>query len=135
MDRNWHHRLEEKDVENQLSILLHALRASRRRQVIQLLDDGKADTTVSTRWVARRIAASENGIPREQVSGQIYKNVYNALSQSHLPTLAEAEVIVYDPQRQMLEKGPSFRVCALLLNLNTPAVEAFYGQYSDFDEL
>jgi len=108
MDRSWHHILEEKDVENQLSILLHALRASRRRKVIHLLDDGKADTTVSTRWVARRIAASENGIPPDQVSGQIYKNVYNALSQSHLPTLAEAEVIVYDPQRQMLGKRSIF---------------------------
>ncbi|QLH84967.1 hypothetical protein HZS54_10165 [Halosimplex pelagicum] len=94
--------------------------------MIQILEHVKNGNTVSTRWLARQIAAIENGIAVEHASGEPYKNVYNALSQSHLPTLTNAEVIVYDPQRQTVEKGSFFDLAALLLNLSKPAIEAFY---------
>ena len=98
--------------------------------MIHLLDEEKVDTTVSTRFLARQIAARENGMAPEHMSGEPYKNVYNALSHSHLPTLTKAGIIVYDPQRQNVQKGPTFHLAVLLLNLNTPTVEAFYRQYS-----
>lgn len=131
MDKNRTRVPGENNTEKQLSTLLHALRASRRRKVIHLLDDEKTDTTVSTRSLARRIAGRENGIPPEHMSGEPYKNVYNALSHSHLPTLTKAGIIVYDPQRQHVEKGPSFHIAVLLLNLNTPTVETFYRQFRE----
>lgn len=126
MDNNRGPEFDEEDVEEQLSILLHALRASRRRQIIHILEEVEDTKTVSTRWLARRIAAIENGIQIEHASGEPYKNAYNALSQSHLPTLMNAEVIVYDPKRQTIEKGPMFDLTALLLNLSQPAIETFY---------
>jgi hypothetical protein len=129
MDKNRTHAPGQNDTEEQLSTILHALRASRRRKVIHFLDDEKTDTTISTRSLARKIAGRENGIPPEHMSGEPYKNVYNALSHTHLPTLTKAGIIVYDPQRQHVEKGPSFHLAALLLKLNTPTVETFYRQF------
>jgi hypothetical protein len=115
-------------VEEQLSILLHSLRASRRRHVIALLDAHRVDEPLPTRWLTRQVVGRENGIDPDQVSGERYKNVYNALSQSHLPTLSEADVIVYDPQRQTVQRGELFRLTILLLNLNRPTVETFYDR-------
>lgn len=116
------------DIEEELSILLHALRASRRRCVIQCLEDLEESETVSTRLLAKQIAARENGIAVEYVSGEPYKNVYNALSQTHLPTLNGADIIVYDPKRQTVQRGPMFALAALVLNLSQPAIETFYRQ-------
>jgi hypothetical protein len=117
---------ENPEMEEKLSVLLHSLRASRRRHVIALLDEQKAEESVSTRWLARQIAGRENGTSPDRVSSEQYKNMYNALSQSHLPTLTDADVIVYDPQRQMVQRGQSFSLAILLLNLNRPTVRAFY---------
>jgi len=128
MDSAEYPELEEEYLEELLSTLLHALRASRRRHVVQILEHTEEDNSVSTRWLAQQIAAIENGIAVEHASGEPYKNVYNALSQSHLPTLTRAEVIVYDPQRQTVVKGPLFDLAALLLNLSQPAIETFYRQ-------
>jgi hypothetical protein len=128
MDSAEYPELEEKYLEELLSTLLHALRASRRRHVVRILEQIEDDKSASTRWLAQQIAAIENGIAVEHASGEPYKNVYNALSQSHLPTLTRAEVIVYDPQRQTVEKGPLFDLAALLLNLSQPAIETFYRQ-------
>lgn len=116
------------DIEEELSILLHALRASRRRCVIQCLEDLEESETVSTRLLSKQIAARENGIAVEYVSGEPYKNVYNALSQTHLPTLNGADIIVYDPKRQTVQRGPMFALAALVLNLSQPAIETFYRQ-------
>jgi hypothetical protein len=116
------------DIEEGLSILLHALRASRRRCVIQCLEDLEESETVSTRLLAKQIAARENGIAVEYVSGEPYKNVYNALSQTHLPTLNGADIIVYDRKRQTVQRGPMFALAALVLNLSQPAIETFYRQ-------
>lgn len=116
------------DIEEEVSILLHALRASRRRCVIQCLEDLEESETVSTRLLAKQIAARENGIAVEYVSGEPYKNVYNALSQTHLPTLNGADIIVYDPKRQTVQRGPMFALAALVLNLSQPAIETFYRQ-------
>jgi len=118
------------EIEEGLSVLLQALRASRRRCVIQFLEGTEKSETVSTRLLAQQIAARENGIAVEYASGEPYKNVYNALSQTHLPTLNSADVIVYDPKRQTVQKGPLFDLAALLLNLSQPAIKTFYHQYT-----
>lgn len=128
MDNNRSGDLWKADLEELLSTLLHALRASRRRQIIHALEHEEDEETVSTRWLARQVAAKENGIAVEHATGEPYKNVYNALSQSHLPTLMRAGIIVYDPKRQTVQKGPLFDLAALLLNLSQPAVETFYRQ-------
>lgn len=114
------------EVEPQLSKLLHALRTSRRRRVVRLMRDDSTEDIVSTRWLARQIAGIENETPPEHATGEQYKNVYNALSQTHLPTLSNANIIVYDSQRQEVRPGQVLTLASLLLDLTRPTVEAFY---------
>ncbi|WP_431357824.1 DUF7344 domain-containing protein [Haloarcula marina] len=119
--------VEEEVLEETISNHLHALRASRRRLVIRLLAAKSPDSRTSTRWLARQIASQESNLDAALVSGKRYKNAYNALSQSHLPTLSKAGIIVYDSHRQEILPGPSFELAKFLLNLNEPAIELFYG--------
>lgn len=110
--------------ETLLSTLYHALRTPRRRYVIQILDKAE-DQAFTTRELARKTTSIEKGVPEENATGESYRNVYNALSQTHLPTLSEADVIVYDSTRQSVSSGQYLELAALLLNNNAPTVEVF----------
>lgn len=116
--------------DEQLSILYHALRAARRRRVIQILNEGQAPR-LSTRNLAKEIATEEQGLADGVATGEPYRNVYNALSQTHLPTLSDAGILIYDPQRQTVAQGPNFDIAALLLDINTPTIELFSATDSD----
>ena len=116
-----------------LSTLYHALRTPRRRRVIELLADAD-EPELSVRHIAREIAAQEHGLPRRRATGEPYRNVYNALSQTHLPTLANANIIIYDPERQIVSSGPNLTLAALLAAINRPTVDTLYGkQLGDSD--
>jgi hypothetical protein len=116
----------ETEIDSQLSTLLHTLRALRRRRVVRLLSSSLGEDFVSTRWLARQIAGVENDTRPVHATSDQYKNAYNALSQTHLPTLSDADVIVYDPQRQEVRSGPALTLAILLLDITEPAIEAFY---------
>lgn len=109
------------DVESLLSTLYHALRASRRRYVIETLSESE-DKILTTRELSRKIASLEQNLEPEQATGEPYRNVYNALSQTHLPTLSESGIIIYDSQRQSVLPGMNFDLAMLLLDTNTPMV-------------
>ena len=83
---------------------------------------------MTTRELARKIASLEQGVAESEATGEPYRNVYNALSQTHLPTLTEAGVIIYDPERQIITRGTSFDIAKLLLDINTPTVEIFASE-------
>ena len=114
------------------SDLHHSLRASRRRSVIRLLGQGD-ESELSTRVLARQITAIEKEIEVEEASGEAYRNVYNALSQSHLPALAEADIIKYDSQRQTVSTGPDFLLAYLIELTTTGVVEALTVLDSETD--
>ena len=117
------------DKEDFLSILYHALRTRRRREVIRLIHT--TDTpTLSVRFLAREIAVAEHELPRTQATGEPYRNVYNALSQSHLPTLADARIVIYDPERQTVAGGPNLLLAALLVAISQPAIETLQDRKS-----
>ena len=107
-----------------LSTLYHALRADRRRKTIRFMHS--TDTpTLTVRTLAREVAAIEHGLPRPHATGEPYRNAYNALTQTHLPTLAEARIVIYDPERQTVSPGPNLALAALLIAINGPTVETF----------
>jgi hypothetical protein len=112
-----------------LSTLYHALRARRRRETIRLLHDADAQV-LSVRTLAREIAAIEHELPARYATGEPYRNAYNALSQTHLPTLANAGIIIYDPERQTVSAGPNLRPAALLVATNRPAIETLWRKES-----
>lgn len=100
-----------------LSEIYHALRATRRRYVIQWFAEHEEETA-TVRTLAKWIAATENNLETSHATGEIYRNVYTALSQSHLPTLSEAGLIIYDSDRQSVARGSEFQTGVLLVVLN-----------------
>jgi hypothetical protein len=90
--------------------------------VIRLVQDA-GSTVLSVQTLAREIAAAEHGVAYQHATGEPYRNVYNALSQTHLPTLADARVIVYDSDRQTVSAGPDLPLAAFLLAMNRSAIE------------
>lgn len=107
-------------AEPELSGLYHAFRASRRRLVIQVLAE-KPIEPLTTRELAREITAIEEGISCKKATGEPYRNVYNALSQTHLPALADPGLIIYESDRQRVALGPNFVDAVLLLTIDTVA--------------
>ena len=100
-----------------LSQIYHSLSAPRRCHVIQLLSE-KTDEPLTVRTLASEIAAIERGVEPDRATGAPYRNVYNALSQTHLLTLADAGIIIYDSNRQTVAPGPLFDVTALVIDSN-----------------
>jgi len=105
-----------------LSTLHHALRAARRRIVISIVAD-TPDVPVPVRELARQIAAHEENVSLEQATGEPYRNAYNALSQTHLPTLAEADIIIYNSDRQIVVAGRQILVAEMMVALGPPVVQ------------
>lgn len=100
-----------------LSDIYHTLRAPRRCYVIERLWDSDSEQ-LSIRTLAREIAAKEQNVPPEHATGEPYRNAYNALSQTHLPTLEDAGVIIYDSNRQTVVPGPNFVLAVLVIAIN-----------------
>lgn len=109
-----------------LSTVYHALRATRRRQVIQLVIESD-EPIFSVRDLARRITAQEEDVPTERATGEPYRNTYNALSQTHLPTLDAVEIVIYDSDRQTVSAGPNIAIAALLDSMIRPAIHVLHS--------
>ena len=97
-----------------------ALGATRRCHTIRLLAEID-ETPLHASTLANQITAIEEDIAPKHASGEPYRNVYTALTQTHLPRLADIDVIRYDSTRKTLTIGPRFPMVRLLLGLNHTA--------------
>ena len=97
------------------SEVFHILGNDRRREIICTLIDEDGALPVSD--LARRIASEEGG---EESSKNLYKSVYVSLQQTHLPKLAEKEIVVYDTDAQRVKPGPTFSQIRPYLRETTP---------------
>lgn len=90
--------------------------ANRRRQlaVLYLLacDD---DEWVSLTNLARWTTAVATNSSLEAATGAEYHNIRESLRQTHLPTLADAGVIIYDADRTRLTPGENLPLLGQLL--------------------
>jgi len=116
--------VQKETVQQLLSMLYHALRASRWRIVLRCLQNAEGEV-LTTRELARRIASREQAVPRERATGEPYRNAYNALSQTHLPTLSDAGIVVYDDERQKVSPGQNFEIAKFLIDTNALTVDVF----------
>jgi len=103
------------------SKLYHVLRTPRRRRVISILYESEL-SVVLLRSLAQEIAAHEEQVQISHATGEPYRNVYNALSQTHLPTLSEASIVIYDSKRQTISRDSNFLQAILLLSIDTAAI-------------
>jgi len=117
-----------------LSEIYHTLSAPRRCYVIQILWKSDAEC-FAVRELAREIAAIEEGIDPDCATGEPYRNVYNALSQTHLSTLSDTSIIIYDSDRQMVATGPEFDVAVLLIVLTQATYQTLRGNSIHIDQI
>ena len=117
---------EKHDFPKYLAKLFHVLSSPRRCYVIKILADNPEDT-VSVRYLSRQIAAIEEEIPPDRATGEPYRNVYNALTQTHLSTLSNTDIIVHDSDRQTATAGSNLEIAALLIVLNQATYQTFLG--------
>ncbi|RQH01822.1 hypothetical protein EA472_05760 [Natrarchaeobius oligotrophus] len=88
----------------------------------------ECDDDLSVRILAKEITAREQGIPSDRATGEPYRNVYNALSQTHLSTLSDANIIIYDSERQVVTAGSNLMIALLLSNLNETALQTLQSE-------
>ncbi len=118
-----------------LSEIYHALSASRRCYVIQLLSESDKES-LPVRKLAREIAAIEQDVDPDCATGEPYRNVYNALSQTHLSTLSDAGIIIYNSDRQTVAAGTNLDMAILLMNINRAAYQTLQGRsITEIDEV
>lgn len=84
-----------------------ALSNRRRRYVVHWLLE--AETATEIRELSKQVAAWENDKPRDRVTAQERRRVYNALQQFHLPKLDEVGAIRYDADRGVVESTDELR--------------------------
>jgi len=84
--------------------------------VIQALRASDSET-LAVRELARAVAAAETAGNSQVVTNGQYRNVYNALTQTHLSKLAAEEVIEYDTNRKVIAAGVNLRMAHRLLAL------------------
>lgn len=132
-------------IDQSLSEMHHALRASRRRLVVVLvahrtLTSGArtmdGDRTqgreteraqdVSVRQLAKEIAAVEQDTSLENATGDDYRNVYTALIQTHLPELADIGAIAYDDNRKTVRPGRNLTALALVAAVTSPIAQMLF---------
>lgn len=90
------------------------LSAPRRCYVLRVLREAD-DDWLPVRATAKRVASIETGTPRSAVNGDAYRNVYNALIQTHLSKLAAADVITYDSDRKLIRISSEYQLLRRLL--------------------
>lgn len=88
----------------------------RRRLILHYLKQQDDRRRIELREIVDQIAAWENDIPVEDVSGEQRNRVYTALRQSHLPKMDEAGVIEYDNLRGEVELTDGAREAQLYLD-------------------
>ncbi len=84
--------------------IFEVLSSSRRRYVIYYLYSHEG--TAELKELARHIAAWESGAPLESITDEETRRVYISLYQTHLPKLAEFDIVRYDSDARIAELTP-----------------------------
>lgn len=82
----------------------HILQNERRRRVLQYLSN--TEGAVDMRDIAEQVAAWEHDTTVQQLTSDQRQRVYIALYQSHLPKLADFDLITYNRSRGVVERTP-----------------------------
>jgi hypothetical protein len=137
-------------TDQSLSVVHHALRASRRRLTIsfvahQALTTGQdatesgrsqlvhTEASMPVRQIAKEIVAVEEDTPVDQTTGDAYHNVYTALIQTHLPKLDDIEAISYDVDRKEIAPAENLLALAMVAAITSPVAQMlFHDAVADF---
>ena len=133
----------EQHTDHSLSVIHHALRASRRRLAVSLvshrtfsagrlqpdnahLQASNSEVVVTVRQLAKEIAAIEENISVDHATGDSYHNVYNALTQTHLPELDDVGAIIYDADRKKVSPASNLIVLSMVAAITSPVARMLF---------
>jgi hypothetical protein len=102
---------------------LYEMLKQRRRCYVLLVIGASNSPPYQLRPVARDVAALLNTISPSDVTGDQYENVYISLIQTHLPRLADADLITYNPDRKLVAPGPELPTALVVLQTAWAAYE------------
>lgn len=80
-------------------------------------------------WLAKRVAAWEQGVPPAEVASDARKSCYVSLQQSHLPRMDEAGVIEFDKRAGTVHPTPSARELDIYLEVVPGQEIPWHGYY------
>ena len=95
--------------------LFRILSVERRRLVIARVFVLEPFGSTDANTLAHRIAGVENDEDPEDVSREDYRAVYAGLIQNHLPALADARIIGYDPRGKQVSRGPTIYAAGVVM--------------------
>lgn len=87
----------------------------RRRFAVHLLKHENQPVEIGE--MATKIAAWENNIAENEVTGKDRKRVYTALQQSHLPTMDDAGIVSFNKERGIIDPEPALEDIELYLDI------------------
>ncbi len=133
----------EEYTDQSLSVIHHALRASRRRLVVGLVahraistasahSKGESprststETVVTVRRLAKEIVSIEEDVSVNQATGDPYHNVYTALIQTHLPELKDVGAIKYDADRKEVKPDSNLIALAMTAAIVSPIAQMLF---------
>ncbi|WP_435345542.1 DUF7344 domain-containing protein [Haloarchaeobius sp. HRN-SO-5] len=106
--------------------IFDVLRNQRRRFVLQYLK--RRDEPVELGDLATQVAAWEYNSPCEEVTSEQRKRVYTTLQQTHLPRMADANIVEYDPDEGLIQPTPRTRDLSIYLEI-VPGSELPWREY------
>lgn len=83
-----------------LDVLFDVLAHRRRRYTLECLCDGQ--TPMALADLAREVSARERGTAVPEIPDAVVKRTYRSLSHSHVPKLADADIVEYNRERKLL---------------------------------
>lgn len=106
------------------SELYHLLSNSRRRETLATL--WRCDEGIPLRELSERVAANEAGT--SPAPRALRGSVYNALHQTHLPKLAEFDLLEYDADRKLVRPSAHTRPVSRYMD-NVTRAGITWGEY------
>ena len=83
-----------------LDALFDALSDRRRREVVRYLSENGSEIALAD--LAAEVAAREHGIPIRETDPDEVERVYVSLYHAHVPKLANAGLVEYEPERDLV---------------------------------
>lgn len=102
--------------------------ANRRRR-FALHAVSQRDDAVELGWLAKQVAAWEQGISLEEVGSDARKSCYVSLQQSHLPKMDEVGIVEFDERTGTIHPTPSARELDIYLEVVPGREIPWHGYY------
>lgn len=133
-------------VRQSTSSIYHVLRAYRRRITILLIgqralapgmihrapsysnQSQEVEPIITVKNLTKEIVAVEEDIPKNHATGNLYHNVYNSLTQTHLPRLDDIGAITYNEDRKLIYADHNLLALTTIVLTSEPLIRTYFDE-------